>query len=143
MNNRVPVFCIRTSPIYFICRINFNTKNLITNKSCTHLKFLCNIFLQEGWCKTKFPNGKIISELVLTALWKTPQVKQLCNDLGIAHKYRTIKEYEKIGAKPLDGYMLRYIYFIDKSYKDKLTCPILPYSKIQEFGAGMYKGKKK
>ena len=45
------------------------------------------------------------------------------------------------GAEKLKGNMLRYIYFIDKSYKEKLTVPILPFSKIDEMGAGMYKGK--
>ena len=47
------------------------------------------------------------------------------------------------GSKALDGNQLRYIYFIDKAYKDKLTVPVLPYSKIGELGAGMYKGKKR
>jgi hypothetical protein len=37
--------------------------------------------------------------------------------------------------------MLRYIYFLDKSYKDKLTVPILPFSEIDKIGAGMYKGE--
>ena len=44
--------------------------------------------------------------------------------------------------KPLQGYQLKYIYFIDKSYKDKLTIPILPFSDIDKMGAGMYKGEK-
>ena len=48
---------------------------------------------------------------------------------------------EVTGAKPLQGFQLRYIYFIDKRYKDKLTVPILPFSKIDEMGAGMYKGQ--
>jgi len=42
--------------------------------------------------------------------------------------------------KQLDGVMLSYIYLIDKSCK--ITVPILPFSKIDEMGAGMYKGKK-
>lgn len=37
--------------------------------------------------------------------------------------------------------MLRYVYFIDKSYKDRLSVPIIPFSKIDEYGAGMYKGE--
>ena len=37
--------------------------------------------------------------------------------------------------------MLKYIYFLDKTYKEKLTCPILPYSEIDKIGAGMYKGE--
>jgi len=44
------------------------------------------------------------------------------------------------GALPLMGFQLRYIYFIDKSYKERLTVPILPFSDIDKKGAGMYKG---
>lgn len=44
------------------------------------------------------------------------------------------------GALPLTGYQLRYVYFIDKSYKERLTVPILPFSEIDKRGAGMYKG---
>ena len=42
------------------------------------------------------------------------------------------------GAKKLSGYMLRYIYLIDK--KSKLNVPVIPFSKIKEMGIGMYKG---
>ena len=44
--------------------------------------------------------------------------------------------------KPLEGYQLRYIYFIDKSKEQELTVPIVPFSTIDELNAGMYKGKK-
>ena len=44
--------------------------------------------------------------------------------------------------KALEGFQLRYIYFIDKSYKDRLTVPIIPFSAIKEAGASMYKGAK-
>ena len=47
------------------------------------------------------------------------------------------------GAVPLEGYQLRYIYFIDKSYKERLTVPILPFSDIDKRGASMYKGIKR
>jgi hypothetical protein len=43
-------------------------------------------------------------------------------------------------AEKLNGNMFRYIYLIDKSCK--ITVPILPFSKIDELGAGMYKGEK-
>lgn len=46
------------------------------------------------------------------------------------------KEY-----KPKKGFQLRYIYFVDKACRDKLTVPILPFDKIDEIGAGMYKGE--
>ena len=44
------------------------------------------------------------------------------------------------GLKRISGYSLRYIYLIDKTCK--ITVPILPFSKIDEMGAGMYKGEK-
>ena len=53
------------------------------------------------------------------------------------HKNKDFKNWQ-----PIDGYQLRYIYFIDKTCKDKLTVPIIPFSKIDEIGAGMYKGEK-
>lgn len=48
--------------------------------------------------------------------------------------------YDWKNWKPLNGYQLRYIYLIDKTCK--ITCPIIPFSKIDEVGAGMYKGEK-
>lgn len=44
------------------------------------------------------------------------------------------------GAKVKPGFQLRYIYLIDKSCK--ITLPIIPFDKIDELGAGMYKGEK-
>ncbi len=43
-------------------------------------------------------------------------------------------------AVPLIGFQFRYIYLIDKNCK--INVPILPFSKIDEMGAGMYKGQK-
>jgi hypothetical protein len=41
----------------------------------------------------------------------------------------------------MKGYQLRYIYFIDPKWRKRLTVPELPFSKIDELGAGMYKGQ--
>lgn len=54
--------------------------------------------------------------------------------------WRKAMEMEYGKFKPLVGFQLRYIYLIDKSCK--ITVPILPFSKIDEMGAGMYKGQK-
>lgn len=48
-----------------------------------------------------------------------------------------------IGYNVLKGYQLRYIYFLDHDYRAKLNVPEIPYSKIDELGAGMYLGKPK
>lgn len=53
----------------------------------------------------------------------------------------TISDYLRGGARILDGFQLRYIYFLDKSYRKRLTVPELPFSAIDEAGAGMYKGQ--
>ena len=44
------------------------------------------------------------------------------------------------GGVKLEGFQIRYIYLINKTCK--ITVPILPFSKIDEMGAGMYKGNK-
>jgi hypothetical protein len=46
-----------------------------------------------------------------------------------------------MGAKFIPGFQLRYVYFIDKTYRQRLTVPEVPFSKIDEMGAGMYKGE--
>lgn len=61
---------------------------------------------------------------------------QMKNGGGLVENY-----CRKYNLKRISGYSLRYIYFIDKSYKDKLTVPIIPFTKIDEMGAGMYKGE--
>lgn len=51
--------------------------------------------------------------------------------------------FRLMGGEPAAGYQLRYVYFVDKTWRDRLTVPELPYSAIAESGAGMYKGEKK
>lgn len=57
-------------------------------------------------------------------------------------KFSFPKYVEACGGKILEGYQLRYIYFIDKQRQKDLTVPIIPFSKIEEMGARMYKGEK-
>ena len=54
------------------------------------------------------------------------------------HSDRTLKD----GFKLLEGYMFRYIYFIDKRKQKDLMCDIIPFAKIKELGADMYLGQK-
>lgn len=54
----------------------------------------------------------------------------------------SMKQYKEAGFRPLPGYQLRYIYFLDPTARDRLTVPILPFSEIERQGARMYKGKR-
>lgn len=55
-----------------------------------------------------------------------------------AGESRNFSKWEKI-----KGFQLRYIYFLNPAARQRLTVPVLPFSKIDEMGAGMYKGKPK
>ena len=54
-----------------------------------------------------------------------------------------MERLEKAGAVKLDGFSIRYIYFIDPAYRARLTVPELPYSEIKARGASMYLGQKR
>ena len=56
--------------------------------------------------------------------------------------YNFKKYLDYVGAKPIPGFQLRYMYFIDPSYRKRLTVQEIPYTKIDEMGAGMYRGEK-
>ena len=58
-----------------------------------------------------------------------------------AHHLMLSKEFRT--WKATQGYQMRYLYFIDKTWQDKLTVPTIPFSKISELKAGMYKGERR
>lgn len=103
---------------------------------------LTDIRLNKGlW---ELPTGEVIHQLTIQSQPLTPR-----KELGgrtlfdiTGGKYSLKKWVEITGAKAKEGYQLRYIYFIDKSYRSRLTVPEIPFSKIDEMGAGMYKGEK-
>lgn len=91
----------------------------------------------------EFPDGLRETRLVLTDA-RRPRRIELAKKYGVKlGGGSSLKPFLEIGAKPLDGFQLRYIYFIDKTIKENLTCDIIPFSRIEDVGAGMYKGEKK
>ena len=92
----------------------------------------------------RLPDGRVIHKLALENVPNKPR-----SELGgksyldvTDGKYDFKKYIKAANAEVIQGYQLRYIYFIDKSYRQKLTVPEIPFSKIDEIGAGMYKGQK-
>jgi hypothetical protein len=52
-----------------------------------------------------------------------------------------MRPFIEAGARPLPGFQLRYLYFLDPTARQRLTVPVIPFSKIAEAGAGMYLGR--
>ena len=77
--------------------------------------------------------GETITRLVATTQIKGKHILET----GAA----SMRPFVAAGWKPLTGFQLRYIYFLDQSARQRLTVPILPFSDIDRLGAGMYKGK--
>ena len=118
------------------CSCGDGTIYRASNFVLTDIKPNCNLVL--------LPNGEKIHKMTLESNPTKPR-----KELGGRCYYDitggkiTFKKYvEYVNGSILKGFQLRYIYFIDKSCKDKITVPIIPFSKIDEIGAGMYKGEK-
>ena len=118
------------------CSCGDGTIYRASNFVLTDIKPNCNLVL--------LPNGEKIHKMTLESNPTTPR-KELggrCYYDITGGKFDFKKYVEYVNGSILKGFQLRYIYFIDKSCKDKLTVPIIPFSKIDEIGAGMYKGEK-
>jgi hypothetical protein len=118
----------------------------LIKKNAPHIKWILSfsdgtqcgdgtIYRASGFVLTKInstsptrimPDGTVLSRMTIT------KGKHILKTGG---KANWPKE-----AVPLIGFQLRYIYLIDKTCK--ITAPILPFSKIDEMRAGMYKGEK-
>ena len=100
--------------------------------------------IKENEALYRLPSGEAIHQLTLRSSPRQPRPELGGKCLyDVSGGTYSLKKYIEItGAEPIKGYQLRYLYFIDKSCKDKLTVPIIPFSKIDEINAGMYKGKK-
>lgn len=56
-------------------------------------------------------------------------------------KYYSRHLIETGAATALPGFQLRYVYFLNPAARERLTVPVLPFDRIQQMGAGMYRGK--
>ena len=90
------------------------------------------------------PNGEKIHKMTLESNPTQPRKelggKSYYDVTGGKFDFKKYVQY--VGGQILKGYQLRYIYFIDKSYRKRLNVPEIPFSKIDEVEAGMYKGEK-
>lgn len=97
--------------------------------------------IRESRSILEFPNGEHIAALSLETHWKDEAARRQCAYFHVPVKARTRAEWVSLGARFIPGFQLRYIYFLDPRYKSRLVPTPLPFSKIDEMGAGMYKGR--
>ena len=112
----------------------------LLKKNAPHLKWV--ISFADG-CSCGDGTIYRASNFVLTQIKKNSTM--WINDNGDKVQnmsFATNPALNKKDFKRHDGYMLRYVYFLDKKCIKDLTCEIIPFSKIKEMGAGMYKGVK-
>jgi hypothetical protein len=84
-----------------------------------------------------------------TQVWASPTGDQVVSRTTVtggvhsaaANGAASMRAYKNAGWEPIEGYQLRYVYFLDPTARARLTVPILPFSKIDELGAGMYRGQ--
>lgn len=80
---------------------------------------------------------KLVGIAKNTALRVNPETGEAMHVIQAHHK-KISKQFRK--WKAYEGYQLKYVYIIKKGLK--INAPIIPFSKIDEIGAGMYKGEK-
>ena len=86
------------------------------------------------------PWGERITRMTLTQVGSAKRQKVM-RRLNITETGKSsVLPFLKAGCRNVEGFQLRYIKILDKSCT--LQCPSIPFSKIQEVGAGMYKGEK-
>ncbi len=100
--------------------------------------------IKENEALYLLPDGSTVHKLTLES-----QPEQPRPELGgmsffdvTDGKFSVRKYLEASGGVLLSGYQLRYIYFIDKTRRKALTVPEIPFSRIDELGAGMYRGER-
>lgn len=101
--------------------------------------------IRESNNLARLPSGEVIHKMTIQS---NPSQKR--EELGgrsaaeVLNGAQSFAGYVKAaGAEIIPGFQLRYIYFLNKEARNRLTVPILPFSAIDEMGAGMYLGKKK
>lgn len=95
------------------------------------------------------PNGERFTDLSLReaiiregrAIISRVSVTKVATHLQGTDGAASMRAFKEAGFRPLPGYQLRYVYFLDPSARDRLAVPVLPFSRIDEIGAGMYRGQ--
>jgi hypothetical protein len=84
----------------------------------------------------RLPSGEVVANL---SLRKSPLLRKKYDyRLGVESESEWRK---RIGVERMHGYQLRYIKFLDESWRERLACPVIPFSEIPR-DVRMYKGER-
>lgn len=89
--------------------------------------------IKENKTILEHPDGRSIASMTVSK-----DVSQMAENGGAA----SVKALIAQGFSFRKGFMLRYIYFLNKAAAARLAVPIVPFSAICDSGAAMYKGKR-
>lgn len=100
--------------------------------------------IKESFNLAKLPSGEVVHKIAIEVRPTQPRP-----ELGgrsyydaTGGKFSFKKYVEAAGAEILPGFQLRYVYFIDKAWRKRLSVDEIPFTEIDARGARMYKGKK-
>ena len=100
--------------------------------------------IKENLNLAALPDGTRVHKMTLASNPTTPRRElgglTFFDVTGGTYNFKKYLDY--VGARPIPGFQLRYMYFIDPKCRKRLTVPEIPFSRIDELGAGMYKGEK-
>lgn len=100
--------------------------------------------ISENKSMWRMPDGEVICKIVLEPGFASGNAgpNSIKARYGKTGSETSTTFLKKVGAVPIPGFQLRYIYFLDPTARERLTVPILPFSEIEKRGASMYRGEK-
>jgi len=113
------------------------------------------IVQRPGHARTQFARARASARFSRTSLTDGRSKNQQAEALRLSRVSATkggniletgaasMRGFKDVGFRPLPGFQLRYVYFLDPTARDRLTVPEIPFGKIAEVGASMYKGRPK
>lgn len=102
---------------------------------------LTGIVPSKNLCR--LPSGQVIHKMTLESSPDSPRP-----ELGgqsyyavTGGRYDFAHYVQAVGGTILEGFQLRYLYFLDPAARHRLTVPVLPFRSIEEQGAKMFRGR--
>lgn len=91
----------------------------------------------------RLPSGERVAKLVLEPGFSpNAGAGSIKARLGVRGGESASAYLSRVGAERLPGFQLRYVYFVNPAARERLTVPVIPFDKIDELGAGMYRGER-